>query len=33
MKNINYFLLKFSVRLFLPMLSVFYPALKFYKIR
>lgn len=33
MKNIEYFFLKLSVRIFLPMLSAFYPALKFYKIR
>lgn len=32
MKNISYFILELSVRIFLPLLSAFYTPLKFYKI-
>ena len=32
MKNVKYFFLELSVRIFLPMLSAFYPPLKFFKI-
>ena len=32
MKNLQYFFLEISVRIFLPMLSAFYTPLKFFKI-
>ena len=33
MKQVRYYLLEISVRIFLPMLSAFYTQLKFYKVR